>query len=78
MHLELGFTRVFGTVKNNLLLVFAMLGYNLVKLRHWHALRYLPDPWAQFLHEPDTTPAPPKPTRIRARRRANLLGDPPG
>lgn len=61
MRLERGFTRVFGTVKNNLLLAFAMLGYNLVKLRHWHALRYLPDPW------PNSSTNQTPPPRLRNR-----------
>jgi hypothetical protein len=68
-----GFTRVFGTIKNSLLIAFAVVGVNVAILRTWHARRLLPDPWAEFLEEPQA-PIPPNLVR-RARRRTQTLQD---
>ncbi len=39
-----GFTRVFGTVRNTLLVAFAFAGMNDRMIRDWHAGRRLADP----------------------------------
>ncbi|MGH3520515.1 MAG: hypothetical protein ACRDQ7_24725 [Haloechinothrix sp.] len=59
------------------------MGFNIVKLRDWHAVRYRPDPWAALLDEPDPTPTPPKTKRTRPTRRIPtpselISGAPPG
>lgn len=40
-----GYTRVFGTAKNHILLTFAHIGVNVRLLRSWYARRGAPDPW---------------------------------
>lgn len=75
-----GFTRVFGTVRNTLLLVFAFAGVNVRLLRDWHATRELPDPWAIHLNEADLGDGPKRPAnrkRRRTRTLADLHHDPP-
>ena len=76
MDLRRGFTRVFGAIKNTLLLAFAFAATNIRILREWHAKRDLPDPWASALHEPA---APHGPRRRKARRTRTYtdLGVPP-
>ncbi|MEU5974432.1 hypothetical protein [Streptomyces sp. NPDC047315] len=73
LHLDRGFTRVFGTTKNSILIAFALAGLNHTLLRTWHTKRNQPDPWATHTGEPDntsqTTPTP----RTRARRRHTSL-----
>jgi hypothetical protein len=54
-----GFTRVFGTIKNSLLIAFAIVGVNVAILRTWHAHRLQPEPWAEFLGDPQ----PPHPAK---------------
>jgi hypothetical protein len=76
MNMERGFTRVFGKVKNILLLAFAILGYNLVKLRNWHAMRYLPGPCRRWIRSTDGAPHHPRRhlrMGSRPRRRRRLL-----
>lgn len=46
-----GYTRVFGTVKNGLLMTFAMAAVNLIALRRWALRRLLQDPYAVVLGE---------------------------
>ncbi|MFE4533633.1 hypothetical protein ACFRKB_01010 [Streptomyces scopuliridis] len=82
LHMDRGFTRVFGTTKNSVLIAFALAGLNHTLLRAWHTKRQLPDPWATFTGEETIEPAAPGP-RTRARRRATSLtalidGAPPG
>lgn len=45
MGIRRGFTRVFGTVRNTLLVAFVLTGMNVRMLRDWHAKRHLGDPW---------------------------------
>ncbi|GAA1894447.1 transposase [Streptantibioticus ferralitis] len=80
LHIDRGFTRVMGTLKNTLLLAFAIAGLNVVLLRDWHAKRHRPDPWATLTGEPEE---PRKTRRTRAKRRTTTLatlttGEPPG
>ncbi|WP_329032431.1 hypothetical protein OIE71_06140 [Streptomyces sp. NBC_01725] len=82
LHMDRGFTRVFGTTKNSVLIAFALAGLNHILLRAWHTKRQLPDPWATFAGEETIKPAVPGP-RTRARRRTTTLttlidGAPPG
>ncbi|MFJ2645275.1 hypothetical protein ACIO1C_00825 [Streptomyces sp. NPDC087420] len=82
LHMDRGFTRVFGTTKNSILIAFALAGLNHTLLRAWHTKRQLPDPWVTFTGEETTEPAVPGP-RTRARRRTTSLtalvdGAPPG
>ncbi|MDF2260769.1 hypothetical protein [Streptantibioticus ferralitis] len=80
LHIDRGFTRVMGTLKNTLLLAFAIAGLNVVLLRDWHAKRHRPDLWATLTGEPEE---PRKTRRTRAKRRTTTLatlttGEPPG
>ncbi|MFD4769306.1 hypothetical protein [Streptomyces niveus] len=68
--MDRGFTRVFGTTKNSVLIAFALAGLNHILLRAWHTKRQLPDPWATFAGEETIKPTVPGP-RTRARRRPN-------
>ncbi|NEA59271.1 hypothetical protein G3I60_35205 [Streptomyces sp. SID13666] len=82
LHIDRGFTRVMGTVKNSVLLAFALAGLNVILLRAWYAKRTLPDPWATLTGEPQPATGG-KAKRTRAKRRpttlAGLIGDaPPG
>ncbi|MEV7866147.1 hypothetical protein AB0P17_08605 [Streptomyces sp. NPDC088124] len=82
LHMDRGFTRVFGTTKNSVLIAFALAGLNHILLRAWHTKRDQPDPWAGPAGEETTERALPGP-RKRARRRetsldALLSGAPPG
>ncbi len=72
--LHRGHTRVFGRIKNALLLAFTAAGVNIRLLRAWHAKRDQPDPWTVQLHEPQPAPppAPPHPRRRRTGRRKPL------
>jgi len=45
------YTRVFGTVKNGLLMTFAMAAVNLIALRRWALKRLLQDPYSVVLGE---------------------------
>lgn len=77
-----GFTRVFGTTKNAILLAFAIAGVNINILRGWHAKRSLPDPWAIALGEPTElkhrTTTKLKKKRARRRTITTAGGAPPG
>ncbi len=82
-HLDRGHTRVFGTLKNAILIAFTLAAVNIHLLRDWHAKRRRPDPWATLLGE--TTPAPTSipSQRTRTRRRTTNLSElagaaPPG
>ncbi|MGW6310002.1 transposase [Streptomyces niveus] len=82
LHMDRGFTRVFGTTKNTVLIAFALAGLNHTLLRTWHTKRQLPDPWVAFTGDETIEPAVPGP-RTRTRRRATSLtalidGAPPG
>ncbi|MFI6289026.1 hypothetical protein ACIBCM_30495 [Streptomyces sp. NPDC051018] len=82
LHMDRGFTRVFGTTKNTLLIAFALAGLNHTLLRAWHAKRHHPDPWAIHTGEEPAEQTLPRP-RTRARRRETSLdalisGTPPG
>lgn len=46
-----GYTRVFGTVKNGLLMTFAMAAVNVLALRRWALRRLLQDPYSVALGE---------------------------
>lgn len=69
------FTRVFGTVKNAILLAFAYAGVNQRILHAWHAKRLIPDPWVDLLNEPAPVLDPPRrrpDKRTRKPRRVSL------
>jgi hypothetical protein len=79
--LRRGFTRVFGTTKNAILIALATAGVNISILRDWHAKRDLPEPSAIALGEPTALKSQLKPqTKTRARRRTLTNADaaPPG
>jgi len=69
LDLRRGFTRVFGRVKNTVLLAFAFAGVNVRILAAWHAKRRIADPWGVALGEPAPTPPPAPKTRTRRRTR---------
>lgn len=73
LDLRRGFTRVFGRVKNTVLLAFAFAGVNVRILAAWHAKRALPDPWGTALGEP--APTPPTAPKTRTRRRDRTYTD---
>jgi len=76
MKLGRGFTRVFGLIKNTLLLAFGITGANVMQLRTWHAVRNLPDPWAVALNEADLGNGGSSHTKqARARRRTRSYAD---
>ncbi len=73
LDLRRGFTRVFGRVKNTILLAFAFAGFNVRVLTSWHAKRGLADPWGTALGEP--APTPPTTPKTRTRRRNRTYTD---
>lgn len=73
LDLRRGFTRVFGRVKNTVLLAFAFAGVNVRILAAWHAKRRLADPWGLALGEP--VPPPPTAPKTRTRRRTRTYTD---
>lgn len=79
-HVRRGFTRVFGTAKNALLLAFTAAATNVERLRNWSTMRGEPDPWDIELGDATADDASPKP-RTRKRRRKHshkVVGtDPP-
>lgn len=67
------FTRVHGTVKNHVLLTFALVGVNVRILRDWHIRRSVPDPWMELIRDtddPDWAAEHSRITRRRPRKRA--------
>ncbi len=76
-----GFTRVFGVVRNALLVAFAFAGINVRMIRDWHAGRRLADPWAVYLSETDLGDGGGIIKKTRTRRRTwtltELLDRPP-
>ena len=70
--MDRGYTRVFGLAKNTLLLAFGLAGVNIRLLRHWHARRGQPDPWASELGESNDLPALPEQRASRPVRRPSL------
>ncbi|MET8682349.1 transposase [Streptomyces sp. NPDC004647] len=80
LHMDRGFTRVMGTLKNSVLLAFSLAALNVILLRDWHAKRRRLDPWSHLVNEPDE---PNVTKHTRAKRRTTSLatltsGDPPG
>ena len=67
-----GYTRVFGLAKNKLLLAFGLAGVHIRLLRHWHARRGQPDPWAAELGETHDLPLLPERRANRPARRPSL------
>ncbi len=78
-----GFIRVFGTVRNTLLVAFAFAGMNVRMIQDWHAGRRLADPWAVYLSETDLGDGGGIIKETRTRRRTGTLTElldrpPPG
>lgn len=75
LNIRRGFTRVFGAVRNTLLIAFAIAGMNVRLLREWHSVRRLADPRAFYLSEADLADGggPIHGKHTRARRRDETL-----
>ncbi|WP_315093452.1 transposase [uncultured Cellulomonas sp.] len=53
VRIERGFTRVYGAVKNQVLVTFALVGANVRLLRDWHICRSIADPWMAVIDDTD-------------------------